>query len=298
MTVTNVVIVQGSGVRSRPGLTDGGIIARMIRRGLSLMMGTGSPEEAVRALFISTDRVGIKINGIAGRELTTPPEVALPLARLLVQGGLEARRIMIWDRTNREVKSAGYRLNLDGTEFQVLGTDAAVAGYGRDPVIHRSVGSRFSAIQTDRIDASVSFAVLKDHGLAGVSGGMKNYFGAIHNPNKFHDTNCDPGVAEVFDSPPVKNKHRLTILDALTVQYHRGPSFHPKWAERVERLIFGLDPVAVDSVGRTLIEDLRKRHGLPSLKEDGRPPSYLNTAESLGLGTARSEKIRIIEEEV
>jgi len=298
MAVTNVVIVKGSGVRSRPGHTDEGIVARMIGRGLSLMMGTGSPEEAIRALFVSTDRVGIKINGIAGRELTTPPEVAFPLARLLVQGGLEARRIMIWDRTNREVKSAGYRLNLDGTEFQVLGTDAAVAGYGRDPVIHRNVGSRFSAIQTDRIDASISFAVLKDHGLAGVTGGMKNYFGAIHNPNKYHDTKCDPGLAEVFEAPPIKTKHRLTILDALTVQYHRGPSSHPKWAERAERLVFGLDPVAVDAVGWMLIEGLRKKHGLPSLEEDGRPPLYLHSAETLGLGTARSEKIRIIEEEV
>ena len=61
----------------------------------------------------------------------------------------------------------------------------------------------------------VSLPVLKDHNLAGVSLGMKNFFGAIHNPNKYHDNHCDPFVAEVFDVPLVRQKHRLTVIDAL-----------------------------------------------------------------------------------
>jgi uncharacterized protein (DUF362 family) len=298
MSAPVVVVVHGRGVRPRPGVVDEGLAARMLGFGLMKLLVTSTPGEAVRALFTPTERVGIKINAIAGRELTTPPEAALPLARLLVGGGLEARRIVIWDRTNRELKAAGYRLNQEGTEFQVFGTDSADTGYSREPLAHRSVASRFSSILTDRIDASVSFAVLKDHGLAGFSGGMKNYFGAIHNPNKYHETNCDPGVADVFDAPSVKSKHRLTILDALTAQYHRGPSFHPKWADGLERFVFGLDPVAVDAVGHRMIEELRKSHGLPSLVEDGRPPAYLNSAEKLGLGVGRRESIRLIEDEI
>ena len=298
MAAPTVVIVHNRGVRPRPGVINEGLAARMLDRGLTRLTGAATPGDAIRTLFTPTERVGIKINAIAGRELSTPPEAAVPFARLLVGGGLEARRIIIWDRTNRELKAAGYRLNQDGTEFRVFGTDSAGVGYVREPLVHRSVASRFSSILTDQIDASVSFAVLKDHGLAGLSGGMKNYFGAIHNPNKYHETNCNPGVADVFDAPPVKSKHRLTVLDALTVQFHRGPSFHPKWADGSERFVFGLDPVAVDAVGRKMIEDLRKSHGLPSLAEDGRPPAYLNTAENLGLGDGRMESIRLIEDEV
>jgi len=131
-----------------------------------------------------------------------------------------------------------------------------------------------------------------------VTAGMKNYFGAIHNPNKYHDSRCDPFVAELFESGPVKDKHKLSLLDALVVQYHRGPSFHAQWAERSGRLIFSFDPVAADVVGWRLIEDLRAEKGLPSLLEEGREPGYLKTAEKLGLGRAGWDSIEVIRDEV
>jgi uncharacterized protein (DUF362 family) len=127
---------------------------------------------------------------------------------------------------------------------------------------------------------------------------MKNYFGAIHNPNKYHDFNCDPFIAEVFDIGPVKQKHKLTILDCLVVQYHRGPSFHSQWAEKTGALVFSLDPVAADVVGWQIIEKLRSQKGLPSLQEEKREPLYLLTAEKMGLGRADRKEIRLIEEEI
>ncbi len=127
---------------------------------------------------------------------------------------------------------------------------------------------------------------------------MKNYFGAIHNPNKYHDTNCNPFVAELFDTDPIKKKHRLSIIDAVIVQYHRGPSYHSKWAEKHESFIFSLDPVAADTVGWKIIEELRSWKGLPSLKEENREPAYLRTAQTMGLGQARLRKIQILEETV
>ena len=127
---------------------------------------------------------------------------------------------------------------------------------------------------------------------------MKNYYGAVHNPNKYHDFNCDPFVAELFHTDPIKKKHKLSILDCLEVQYHRGPSYHPTWLEKSESLIFGLDPVAVDYVGWQMIERFREQKGLPSLKEETREPSYLKTAEKLGLGYTDPEKIEIIEKQI
>jgi uncharacterized protein (DUF362 family) len=142
----------------------------------------------------------------------------------------------------------------------------------------------------------VSLAILKDHGLAGVTAGMKNYFGTIHNPNKYHDDHCDPYVAEVFETEPVKGKHRLTVIDALRVQYHRGPAYHAAWAEPLGVLIFSTDPGAADFTGWQLIERLRARSGLPSLAEEEREPSYIRTASRLGLGQACSADIILIEE--
>jgi uncharacterized protein (DUF362 family) len=298
MSLSKVVIIRAPGVLSADGTVRGPVLERLYEKGLLLLTGAANARDALASIVSPSDRVGIKINAIAGRRLTTPPEVSLPLAGLLVRAGIKDRAIVVWDRTNRELKDAGYRLNAAGEAFRIMGTDTAGMGYGSDPLEHRSIGSRFSAIQTDFISASISLAVLKDHGLAGITAGMKNYFGAIHNPNKYHDDHCDPFVADLFDAAPIKSRHRLTILDALQVQYHRGPSFHAAWADRRETMVFGFDPVAADYAGWQIIESLRRAKGLPTLFEEERPPAYIKTAERLGLGRAAPGDIQIIEDTV
>ena len=297
MAAVKVVRVRGRGVLRAEGAIDPVIIQRMHERGIQLLTGQPSAAAGLGALFRPSDRVGIKINTIAGRRLSTPPEVALPFSKLLAQAGLLEKNIVIWDRTNIELKEAGYKLQA-GSGLRIFGTDAVGAGYTAEPLVHLNIGSLLSTIQTDFVTASVSLAILKDHGLAGITAGMKNYFGAIHNPNKYHDTNCNPYVAELFDMPEIKTKHRLTILDALVVQYHRGPSYHARWADRFESLIFSLDPVAADFIGWQIIEKLRKAQGLPTLSEDKREPLYIQTASRMGLGRAAVNDIQLIEEDV
>ncbi len=296
MDTAMVVVIRAKGLPRRdvPAAT----MRRMYEAGIRALTGETDPSSGLRRLFGPGDRIGIKINTIGGRLLSTPPDVSLPLALWLGEKTVKPGNVIVWDRTNRELKGAGYRLSSDGNGPRVFGTDTDGAGYGRELVVHRDIGSLFSSIQEDRVTASISLAVLKDHGMAGVTAGMKNYFGAIHNPNKYHDGRCDPYVAHVFDAPPVKGKHRLTILDALTVQYHRGPSYHAQWAERVGALVFGIDPVATDAVGWRLIDRLRAGKGLPSLAEERREPSYLATAEKLGLGTGDPARISLVEAEI
>ena len=298
MSFSRVVIVRAPGVLSADGAVRGPALARLYEKGLRLLTGASEARDALASIFSPAERIGIKINAIAGRRLTTPPEVSLPLAGLLVRAGIKPRAIVIWDRTNRELKEAGYRLNAAGEDYRIMGTDTAGLGYGGDPLEHRSIASRFSAIQAGTVDASISLAVLKDHGLAGLTAGMKNYFGAIHNPNKYHDDHCDPAVADLFDSAPIKDRHRLTVVDALQVQYHKGPSFHAAWADRSETMIFSLDPVAADFAGGQLVERLRRAKGLPTLAEEERPPSYIQTAARLGLGRSAAADIQIIEDSI
>ena len=279
-------------------ISDPKIIRKMYQEGLISITGLKNPVDALHALFRDKDRIGIKINTIAGRVISTLPTTSLSLAQLFADNGWDANNILIWDRTNRELKEAGYRLNMNQKGIKVYGTDSNGVGYTKNLTAYLNIGSLFSTIQSHTITASISLAVLKDHGLAGVTAGMKNYFGAIHNPNKYHDNNCDPFIAELFGTPVIQNKHKISILDALKIQYHRGPSSHPKWAENYGALIFSRDPVAVDTVGWQIIDHTRKKKGLPSLEEEERSPKYLFTAEKMGLGTSNLNKIDIIECEV
>jgi uncharacterized protein (DUF362 family) len=298
MAVSRVVVIKASRPWTAEGVVDPAVMARMYARGFALLTGEKDDPAAVSSLFGSGDRVGIKVNTIGGKALSTGPGVALPLADFLSRNGLQEKNIFVWDRTTRELRDSGYAVSAARAGVKVLGTDTAGVGYGAELVSHLGVGSLFSKVQTEFATASVSLAILKDHGLAGVTASLKNYFGAIHNPNKYHDSHCDPYVAEVFDAPPVKHKHRLSVLDALVVQFHRGPSYHARWAAKYGGLVFSLDPVAADTVGWTIIERLRAAVRVLPPADEGRAPAYLATAAKMGLGRTDPGAIETVEETV
>jgi len=131
---------------------------------------------------------------------------------------------------------------------------------------------------TRRVNKIVLLPVLKDHGIVGVTMALKNLFGAIHNPNKYHVTAGDPYVADVFMLPPIRQKVRLTICDAITAQYEGGPSFLPQWSWPFNGLIVSRDPVALDYVGWQIIEHKRAEKGLKPLRELQREPAYIARA--------------------
>jgi uncharacterized protein (DUF362 family) len=298
MTVSKVAVVRGKGVLTPSGDINQKVLLSIYEKGIQILTGSQNSRDGLSLLFSRGERVGIKINTIGGRKISTRPEVSLSLAQLLAGSGIQEKNIIIWDRTNRELQEAGYSLNRNRNSLKIFGTDTDGAGYTQELVSHLNIGSLFSTIQANFITASISLAILKDHGLAGVTAGMKNYFGAIHNPNKYHDSHCNPFVAELFDTDLIKKTHKLSILDGLIIQFHRGPSYHPQWAEKYEALIFSLDPVAADFVGWQTIEKLRAGKGLPSLKEEEREPLYIQTAEKMGLGKTDLKNIQTIEVEV
>lgn len=296
--MSKVAVIRGKGVINSKGDLSQKKLTLMFNRGFHLLTGKKPLGKNLSLFFTKNDKVGIKINTISGKILSTRPEVSLTLAASLTESGIQQKNIIIWDRTNRELKDAGYKLNMSGNGIRIFGTDTQSIGYDSELTSHLNIGSLFSTIQSKLASSSISLAVLKDHGMAGITGGMKNYFGAVHNPNKYHDTNCNPYIAELFDSSPVKEKHKISILDGLLVQYHLGPSYHPKWSKKCETLIFSQDPVAADFVGWQIIEKLRAKKGLSSLKEENREPAYLRTAETMGLGKANLKEIQIIKEDI
>lgn len=298
MGKARVVIIRAESPTGSDPYPSKSLLKAMFARGLTLLTDTGDSASGVNSIFRQSDRIGIKINTLGGKNISTRPDTSLALADVLSRGGIKERNMFIWDRSNRELKDVGYRLHSGGSGVKILGTDSQGFGYSSELVSHLNIGSLFSTIQARHINASISLAILKDHGLAGVTGGMKNYYGSVHNPNKYHDDRCDPYVAEVFDTPIVKKKHRLSILDALTVQFHRGPSYHARWAKHYGALVFSFDPVAADFIGWKIIEELRAQTDLPKLEEEKRSPRYLETAARMGLGKGSEEEIAVIEEEI
>ena len=294
---STVVIIRSDGL-ARP---DRVAIKRMLDVAVPQALGVppvepGAADAAWRKLFKPNDTVGIKVNCIASM-VSSQPQLAWAIADSLIAAGVPADQIIIWDREDRELVSAGYAINADGPGVRCYGTKPRV-GYGKDLVVFGSMGSRLSKIISRQCTALVNVPVLKDHNIAGLSLSLKNYFGAIENPNKFHMSNCDPYVADLNMVPQIREKSKLTICDAITALYEGGPTdCNPRYMWHYNGLIIGTDPVAVDQIGLMLLEEKRAREGLPPLAAVGRLPKYIATAADPDhlLGVKDPEKIRVIE---
>ena len=258
------------------------------------LTGAADAVAAWRQVFKPGDRVGIKVNTLG---LSTQPAVVDAIVAGLRQAEVAAENILIWDRFDVELQQAGFRLNKSTRGVRCMGSDAERIdnGYQRQIESSGKIGSCFSRLVAEQMDTLICVPVLKDHNLAGVSLGMKNFYGAIHNPNKYHDDNCDPFVVDVVSHRYIRPKWRLTVCDATLAQYHGGPSCHPGYAWPFGGLIVSTDFVAADAVAADLLETERKARGLKSLAEEERPTKHIATAGKRGLGQADLSKIERIE---
>ncbi len=84
-------------------------------------------------------------------------------------------------------------------------------------------------------------------------------------------------------------------MDCLKVQYHGGPAYQPAYAFDYGGILVGTDPVAIDTIGYGIIEELRKNNGREMLKGSKREPIYIKRSAEYGLGTDDPERIELLD---
>ena len=297
MEKSKVIVVRTQRVFKNSKKLDFRLLEEMVKKALSALTDEKDPRDAVSHFFRPADDIGIKVNCLGGQKVATSPEVVYAAFNLFRDAGFRDKNFLIWDRSNRELKEAGFSLNSASPGLKCYGTDSRGVGYHSDFITHRDVGSLLSTIMTHRTSLQLNMPILKDHTLAGVTCALKNFFGAIHNPNKYHGSGCDPFVADLNFIPEIRKQQKLIIADGLRIQYHAGPAYHPQWYEDYGAIIAGTDPVAVDFVGYGIVDNIRKGHDLPSLEKAGRKPNYIFTAADSehNLGNAKSADIDLVE---
>ncbi len=264
--------------------------AEMLDAGLKEITGESTVSSAVKKILAGRV-IGMKPNCLTGKFNSTPLALADAVTEILKNSGWEENNIIIWERSNRELKNAGYELNISSFGRRCFGTDSNGVGYGRDFYSYGKVSSLISRTLTDIVDCNINLPVLKDHSIAGLSASLKNMYGAIHNPNKYHGDACNPFAADVSNLAPLKKKNKLTVIDAAEVQYHAGPGYNSRYRVQFGGILISIDPVAADRIGLEIVEYYRKTNKMPSLKDAGRPADYLFSAEKTGLGTAEMGNI-------
>jgi uncharacterized protein (DUF362 family) len=278
----------------QPADLDPGNAGKLLDQAIIHLTGADDPADAWCSLFSPADHVSIKVNCLGGPGMSTSPILVAALTERLVKCGIKPMQIIVWDRITRELKEAGYTVTRGGSEFQVYGTDNT--GYSREIYENGSVGSLFSRILTDRCNKIINMPILKDHGICGMTFALKNYFGAIHNPNKYHLNRCNPYIGDLNAMKLIREREALIVGDLSCIQAEGGPSFKSAWAVPYGGVIVGRDPVAVDAAALTILDTTRKRIGRPDLKAKGLYPDYIEAAAETDAGSL--EGIQHVEIEV
>ncbi len=290
-----VIIARDDKLFAETGNLKETLVSGLIHKAVMQLTNALSQEKAWQALFRPDDIVGIKLNCLSGKTMSPHVAVVESIIQGLKFAGIKDKNVIVFERFSRELETAGFRVRRMTEGIQCFGTDELPGGgYEAEPQFAGSVGTCFSKIVSRLCTAIINVPVLKDHDLSGISVAMKNFFGVIHNPNKYHGNNCNPFIAELNTHPYIADKVRLVICDAILAQYHGGPGYKPQWTWNYQGIIAGRDPVALDRICHTIIEGKRKEMKLPSLKQANREPKYISTAAMLGLGIDEPSKINVV----
>lgn len=254
------------------------IVKKIVDTGIMRYTGQATVASAWASILPSLspkDIVTIKVNCI-NSSLSSHPELVDAIVSGLISAGVVENNIIIWDRTNHELISAGYKYNTGGTGVRCFGSNENGWGYDKQVrLVNQNVRLSKILMNTTHL---INVPVLKDHSMSGITLSMKNHYGSVDNPGALHGGSCDPYIAQLNDVPEIKEKTRIIVLDALLGIFRGGPIAPPQFA--YNSAIFGQDPVAVDYIGWTILRDERLKNG-----QNFALPAHINTANKIGLGT-------------
>jgi uncharacterized protein (DUF362 family) len=292
---SRVVIARDAMLHGNGATVDSGRVLSLLDRSMQALFDRDNAIDPWKRLVRPGNKIGLKVNALGGRGLSSNPQLVEAICERLQEAGIRASDIVIWDRDTDELEHSGFHLATGGNRVQCFGTDRV--GYEEELVTYGDVGSRLSKILTEHCDVLINVPVLKDHDGAGITAALKNMYGVIHNPNKYHPNGCNPYVADVNMLPEIRKKIRLTICDATTASYEGGPGYKPQYAWKNNALIISQDPVALDYVGWQIIERKRAEKGLKTLEAEDRAPRYIATAADAQhrLGTNDPKRIAMVE---
>ena len=269
----------------------------MFERAMAEFTGETDLGKAFRRFVHPGVRVAIKLNGIAaqkGSPMGTNKELVLQIVRGVLAAGIPPQDLWVFEQ---------YPSFLQGTRVTEAVLPEGVKAYTHNNTDAGSPSIRVHGIPTRFVrqlmeaTAVINVSLIKDHSLCGYTGTLKNMtHGCVLQPEAFHANLMDPQIALLYAQDAIRSRVRLHVTDGFKMIYQGGPLDRDRRARIPHEAVYvATDPVAMDMVGWQVIDQARRDHGLPTLKEAKREPTYIRTAGELGLGVADLNRIRLRE---
>ena len=297
----------------------------MLKRCMLELTGEHDLSKAWLQFVGPDDVIGIKVNPVAGKLLTTSHAVTRSIVKQLEEACIHRSNMIIWDIMEMQLHETGYTednypgIKIKGTECQdaqggFINKDgkfysedridkkcyffADVEGeydaYTMPYMVNGGKNSYFTKICTEDVTKIINVPVLKNAGSA-VTLCLKNLaFGAITNTGRLHQQLWHETCAYACAFSPLRDKVVLNIVDGLIGCFDGGPSANPQFMCNYNTLLVGSDPVAVDRIGDDIVIAKRIEEGI-QVKDKPEAIRFMHLAEELKLGIADRNNISLTE---
>jgi hypothetical protein len=274
---SRVVVVTHPEVLLKDYRVNPAVIRQMLDRALVDLTGANDETAAWRTFGRADDFVAIKHNSIGRPTLHSHTEINDAVAaQLAACAQVKRDRILAVDR-------------MVPPPYDELSDPFTLPT--------RGLATRLRRLYTDQATAIVNVAVLKSHGMVGLSAALKNHLGSINNPSAYHYWEPDrlpKNVPELNALAPIRTKTRLVIIDAIRPLFAGGPLDDPQYRWDYRGLIVSTDPVAAEAVGMRILEAKRAE-----VRKSPWPMTAARLmvahAQQIGLGNADAERIDLVE---
>ena len=316
------IVRQGCVVDGKP---DQEAVDDMLKLSMLRLTGAASLKEAWLQFVDADDIIGLKVNPVAEKMLTTSHAVTQAVVRQLEEAGISRANMVIWDRREMQLHETGYTVeNYPG--ITITGTECVDANggyytpegklYGGERIdknhyfyadvdgqyddetmpfmINGGKYSYFTKICTKQVTKIINLPILKNAG-SSVTLCMKNLaYGALTNTGRLHEQLWHETSAYACAFPPLRDKVALNIADGLIGCFDGGPSANPQFICEYNTLLIGTDPVTVDRIGYEIVLAKRIEEGRQKAEQPG-ASKFMELAQGLQLGVADRNKIKVIE---
>lgn len=299
------------------------LVKQMLASGMKALTGDGRVEDAWARFIGPRDVVGIKVNCSGAPQIRSSPEVVAGIAENLIAIGVPAKQIYVYERFDGQLQSVGYDKFLPGgvNVYAVENSRQSILGYDPKTYVETNffdeedTRSNLVRLVSETLTKIINVPNLKEHQASGVTGCLKNiaygHYSNVARSHSFEKTNTRTFIGTLAAVEPVRSRVVLNIMDGLRGVWHAGPfsdmaqfRFYPK------QLMFGTDPVAMDTKLIEAIEEKRRAEGAVSIfersmshvgKDNSNPntnhfirePGHVEYAGKLGLGVFDAAKIRL-----
>ena len=293
----------------------------MIKQAMLGLTDQKSLKKAWRTFVSPGEKIGLKVNPVAGKTLATSHAVVKSIIKQLTESGIDKKYITIWDRREMDLQDSGFTTeNYPG--IRIMGTEQKDANgsftdkdgkfYGERNIdkdwfyyadiegeydaetmpfmVNGGKYSYFTKIVTRELDKIINIPILKNAG-ASITNAMKNLaFGAVSNTGRLHAKLWNDTCAEVCAFAPLRDKVVLNICDGLRGCFNGGPGANPQFFCNFNSILVASDPVALDRIAYDIVAEKRISEGL---QKTATPQvlAFLTMSTALGLGISDKEKI-------